>query len=94
MAQYNYRSILYTDTSNVAGLNITQNNNDLADYVNNYQASDVKASSITIAETTFNIDLSYTAFKALIATPFSWSDVKEIVLPGRYELHLLSSSPI
>lgn len=94
MAQYRYSTILYTDTANVVGLDVTQNNSDLSDYTTNYQVSTVKVDGVTIASTTFDIGLSYTNFKTKIASPITWADVREITYPDRYELVLVSSVPI
>lgn len=94
MAQYNYHTILYTDTANVVGLDVTQNNSDLADYENNYQDDTVKISGVTVAETTFDIDYDYTTFKSKIASPLAWTDVKEVSTPNRYVLYVVTSEPL
>jgi hypothetical protein len=94
MAQYLYKTIIYTNDTNVIGLDTTQNASDVADYENNNQASTVKVSNVQVAETTFLTELDYTDFDALITGDYSWDDVKEADHETHYELYLITSSPI
>jgi len=94
MSQYLYTTTIYTETDNVIGINVTQNNIDLTDYENNHQSDTVKVTELQIAETTFKSDLSYVDFDALIVAPYDWGDVKEVNGAGSYNLYLITSEPI
>jgi len=95
MTEYIYKTILYRDTTNVIGLNVTQNNIDLADFEANYKASSTSVDSIVIMETTFQIDKTYTQFKALVdGATILWSDVRFVKDPQKYCLYLVTDSPL
>ena len=87
MANYLYRTILYKNPSTVIDVD-SNNDTNLADFVNNRKASAVKISEIQIAETTFVTDDTYTAFSARVAAPLTWADVK-YKEDGNYILYLL-----
>lgn len=89
MAQYLYKTTIFTDDTNVIGLNASQNTSDVSDYETNHQSSTTKITDIQIAETTFKTEMSYTDFDTMIVSPYSWSDVKELHLDNRYELYLV-----
>lgn len=93
MAQYLYKTTLYTDTTNV--INVPSDNaTNLTDYETNHQSSTVKIDDLQLAETTFEILKSYDDFDALITTPYDWGDVKEVVKNNRYDLYLITSSAL
>ena len=93
MANYLYKTVLYTSTTNVANVP-ADNATNLTDYENNNQSSTVKVDDLQISETTFVIDKSYDDFDALITTPFDWGDVKEHAHGNKYELFLISTSSL
>lgn len=94
MANYAYKTILYRDTNNVAGLDVSTNNTNLSEYETNHQSSALQISTINFAETTFLIDKTYSEFDALIVSPYAWSDVKEVLTDQRYELYLITPEPL
>lgn len=91
---YLYNTTIYKDTTNVLGLDVTQNNLDKADFETNYKSSVYLISKISILETTVEIDKTYTQFKALIVNPILWSDVKMVEETNHYDLYLLSANPL
>lgn len=93
MANYLYRTSLYTSTSNVPNPP-ANNSTNLSEYENNHQSSTVKVSEVQLAETTFSTDISYSDFDTLVASPYDWGDVKEVTKNNRYELYLLTSEPL
>ena len=94
MAQYLYKTTIWTDTTNVVGLNTSQNTTDLADYENNNQSSTVKVSDVFVSETTFTTEMTYAQFDAIIVSPYDWTDVKEADHDTHYELYLITSNPV
>lgn len=94
MANYIYKTILYTDTSGVVGLDTTQNAADLSDFQTNHQASTIDIDSLSVAETAFLIDKSYTDFDSLVVGDYDWTDVREVARLNQIELYLVTSSPL
>lgn len=77
MADYLYKTTLYYETDNVIGINVSQNDTDLADWHNNYEAQAQQVTNIVISQTTFETEMSWTDFKALIdGVNITWADVK------------------
>lgn len=72
---YLYHTTLYKTTTNVVGAP-ADNATNLSDFETNYKSSAVKVSDVSIAETTFRVENTYSAFKALVASPLTWADVK------------------
>lgn len=93
MANYLYKTALYTDTTNVPSPP-SDNSTNLTEYQTNHQSDTVKVNTVQLAETTFATDISYTDFDTLVASPYDWTDVKEVTLKNRYELYLLTSEPL
>ena len=93
MANYLYKTAVYTSTSNVAELP-ANNATNLSEYENNHQSSTIKVDGIEIAETTFATDVDYSTFDGYITSPYDWGDVKELELNNRYELYLITSEPV
>lgn len=91
MANYLYKTVLYQDTSSVAGAD-PDNDTNMEDYEDNNQSSTLRIDSLEISETTFVIDVSYADFDGYIVTPYDWGDVKEVSLDNRYDLYLITSS--
>lgn len=94
MASYIYKTILYTNTSDVVGLDETQNNADLSDYQTNHQSDTVKIDSLALAETSFLIDKTFADFDSLITGVFDWTDVRHLAIQNQIELYLLSANPL
>jgi len=97
MAQYLYRTFVVTDDTNYHGLSAaekTQHATDKTDYETNFQSLVLEINEILLAETTIVIEKDYTAFKALIVSPIVWGDVDVITEDTRYDMHLLSGSPL
>ena len=91
---YLHTTTLYRVTTNVYGINVTQNNLDIADYETNYKSLTQEASEVTIAETTVISSISYADFKAHITGDITWADVICVTTTNRYELYILSESNI
>lgn len=94
MANYLYKTFIYTNTANVIGLDETENATHLADYEGNHQADTISVDDIQIAETTFVTDMEYDNFHDLIVTPFDWGDVREVEKDNHYALYLITTSPL
>ncbi len=93
MANYLYKTILFINTTNVVGINVSQNNTDKAAFETNGKPTAKKVSGITIGETTFEILKSYTDFVALLLTPLTWASVKYEELPNlKYILYIDSAT--
>jgi hypothetical protein len=91
---YIYKTVLYKTTDNVIGVNVSQNNTDKADFENNHKAGATEIDEILIEETSFIFNLTYSQFEGKVATPLTWADVKFIDNASRYELHLVSETPL
>jgi len=95
MASYLYKTTVFTDTSNVNGIDVTQNNIDKTDYETNNKSSVVEVSDVVISETTFVIEDDYTTFDALIdGTIIKWDDVQVCTKDDRYVMNLFSGSAL
>ena len=95
MADYLYRTTLYTDTSSVVGINVAQNTTDLADWDNNYEALAELVTSLQIAQTTFTTDKTWTQFKALIdGVNITWANVKYYYEGNREVIVLIVNEPL
>ena len=93
MANYLYKTVLYTDASNVADLSAS-NATDLSEYTTNHQSSTVKIDNIELADTTFEVEKTYSNFDSMITDGIDWTDVKELTKDNRYELYLVTSEPM
>ena len=91
---YLYITEIFTNTNNIVGFDITQNNLDKTDFETNYKSSCVTVNSLSMAGTTVRLDKTYTQFKALITGDLTWADVKLIVGTNRYEIFLITDSPL
>ena len=89
---YLYQTTLFIDTTNTYGFPVT-NSADKTDWETNFKSQALLINKIEIAETVFIVDKTFTQFKALIASPVLWSDVK-YVESGRYNIYLLSENPL
>ena len=93
MADYIYKTSLYTDTSVVSGVPAT-NTADLADFTTNHAGDVVDIDELTIAETSFQIEKSYEDFDALVDTPYSWTNVRCWTDHNSKHLYLVATSPL
>lgn len=95
---YLYRAIIITGTSDYSNLTqseINQYASDKFDFETNYKLQTIMIDDLTLAETTFEIGLSYTDFKLKIDGVIrTWGDVKTISDQTKYIINLLVSSPI
>ena len=92
---YIYTTTIIKDTTNTIGYNPTAESAAKSDYETNFRSLTVKVNDLVVAETSFEIDKTYTDFKALIdGTTIKWSDVKEMNGGNIYELHLITESPL
>jgi len=91
---YLYITAIYRDTSNLIGFDIVQNDLDKTDFQTNYKSSCNEVTEISFAETTARIEKTYTQFKALITGDLVWSDVKLSIMNKKYELYLITQSPL
>ncbi len=89
MANYLYRTTLYKTGVSVINESAS-NDTDRTDFENNYKGTASSVTSVIISETTFETELSYSAFKTKIALPILWSDVKYVEDDRKYSLNLLS----
>jgi len=91
---YLYKSIIYHNTDSVTGIDTTQNALDVSDFETNNKDDAVPVESVTISETTFILDRSYTDFDALIADGITWGNVKYVDDGLRYIMYLISNNPL
>ncbi len=90
MANYLHKSALFKLTDNVASIDATQNNADKTDFESNFKSQAKNIDSLTIAETTFEVNKTYAQFKAIIdGVTITWADVKYTETEGGYRLYLL-----
>jgi hypothetical protein len=54
----------------------------------------LSVTKIDVSETTFELDLTYTSFKAFVVSPILWSDVKYVESPAYYDLLLASENEL
>ena len=68
---------------------------DISNFETNYKSQTLKIDTIIIAETTFEINKSYTDFKDLIdGVTITWADVKHLESDSSYILILQTSAPL
>jgi hypothetical protein len=94
MAEFLYHAYIYHNTSNVLGVNASQEATNTTDFETNYKSQAVEVSDIIPGTTTFDIVKSYTDFKTLITSPITWGDVRYANEDKVYDLYLLTSSPL
>ena len=91
---YLYQTTIYRDTSNVYGIDKTQNDLDKANFEANYKASTYLISELQLSETTLLVVKTYTQFKTLIVSPILWTDVKRTEDVEHYDIYLMSENPL
>ena len=93
MADYIYKTNLYTDTSGVSGVPAT-NTTDLNDFNTNHASDVVEVDEMVVAQTAFMFEKSYSDFDTLVADPFDWTDVKCLTDHNSHHLYLVTNSPL
>ena len=88
---YLYTTILYTDTSILSNVP-TNNDSNKSDFETNYKSQAVKVASLTVAETTYILDVDYSTFKSKIASPIVWSDIRYTDTNSSYKLYLVTGT--
>lgn len=88
---YLYKTMLYKNTDNAFGVDEAQNTSDRNDFENNRKASAQNISSITIAETTYEIRVDYSSFSSKVS---DWSAVKYSEYGSYYVLYLDSATAL
>jgi hypothetical protein len=89
---YIYRATIYKLPSPVLG--VPSSAGDLVDFETTYKVQAQAISNMVIAETAFVTDKSWSAFKALVASPLTWGDVKYTESATLYELAIATENPI
>ena len=93
MANYIYTTQLFKEGTSVINMPV-DNATNRTDFEDNHKASANDISDIVIQELTFETAKSYDDFVALITGDIAWSDVKYIDRPCRYELYIVTVSPL
>ena len=94
MPNYLYKTILFKNTDDVIGF-LPSNNADKQEFENNYKSQAQPVNDLTLAETTFEVEKSYTDFKALLVQLIkTWPDVTYKENNKKYELNLLINSAV
>ena len=87
---YLYKALVYK-TPQVLGLTDNSHAADITDFEDNHKSDATLVTTVTIAETTFEIDKSYTDFKALVS---AWSGVEYTEDNAKYTFNLLSDTAL
>lgn len=94
MPNYLYKTTLFKTTDDVIGFSPT-NDSDTQDFENNFKVQAQPVNDLMLAETTYEIEKSYSDFKALLAQLIkTWSDVTYKETNKKYELNLLVNSAV
>jgi len=87
-----YKTVIYTNTANVIGVNITQNTIDKIDFETNYKSTAIGITDATFFDTSLSSVLDFTVFKTKVS---NWDDVRYLVRDNnRYEIFTLQNTPI
>lgn len=90
---YLYRAVSYKNPE-LLGLPAGTNAADITDFETNYKATALLVNSVNLAETTFEIDKTYTQFKALVVSPLTWANIEYTEDSVKYIFNLLSDDPL
>lgn len=90
---YLYQTHLFRETASVVPIP-ADNTANLADFEDDHKSTALFIDELALAETTFQIDLTYPDFHDLITGEIEWSDVKYIETPTSYRVLLLSDIPL
>lgn len=95
MVEYLYRARIWTDTTNVLGVDPSVEAANKIDFEANYKASTVAVTDLEVMGTTFLIEKTYANFKPLIdGTNIKWTDIKCETAAIYYDLYLITTEPI
>ena len=94
MAEYIYEANIYKDTTGVIGVDVTQNTADKTDFETNHKSGCLQVDAITILQTSYRLDKTYTQFDALITGDITWADVKFIDDGKTYKLYLITNAAL
>ena len=86
---YLHRTTIYKDTANVIGAP-ADNASNKTDFENNFKASAIAVTEVTLQETTYEQDSSWAQFKTAITSPYTWADVKYIDKDNYYSIFMLT----
>ena len=90
---YLYRKTIHKDTSEILGVNESQNASDKSDFEATYKSQATPISELVLMETTFRVDRTWAQFKALIdGTIRVWADVKYIEGDNEYTINLMTEN--
>ena len=94
---YLYKMEIFKSASGLGGwtqAQVDQNNSDRSDFEANFKSSAIKISGIFLGQTVFITELSYADFKAKIASPITWGEVRYVDGNSSYMLNILSDNPL
>src|SRR3989344_5009994 len=80
-----FKTVIYKDTTDTVGLDITQNNIDKTDFETNYKSQATTVNEISSAEALSIATISFADFKIKVG---SWVDVVYSETPKRYDIFL------
>ena len=92
MADFLYKTTIFTDTSSQIGLNTSLENSNKSDFETNYKSQAFSITDIELSGQTSIIELSYDDFKLKIVNPIFWSNVKYITRSDRYNIFVFEPS--
>lgn len=93
MADYIYKTTLFHQTSDVAGIPST-NTADLLEFMNNHRSEVIDVSGLVVGQISFDLEKSYQDFDDLIVAPIEWGDVKCVVGLKSFDLYLITNEPL
>lgn len=94
MPNYLYKTTIFKTTDDVIGFS-PSNDSDRQDFETNYKVQAQPVDEITLAETTYEVEKSYSDFKSLLTFMIkTWSDVTYKENNKKYELNLLINSAV
>ena len=94
MAGYLYKHDILLNSTDVYGFNTGTEASDKSDFETNFKATAVAISGIEVGESLFVTEKTYAQFKAFVASPITWADVRYIEDSKFYHLYLLSDNPL
>jgi hypothetical protein len=94
MADYMYHTYIYKDTNNVLGVVPAEESVKNTDFTTNYKSQCLQIDDLLPAGTTFEIVKTWTGFKALIAAPYTWTDVKYADEGKAWDIYLVTGAQI
>jgi hypothetical protein len=92
MADYMYHCYVYHETDGVMGIVPANEDANNTDWETNYKSQALEVNDIIPAATTFELIKTWTQFKALIVSPYTWSDVKYAHESNAWDIYLITST--